>query len=69
MSEFDEAIKLQKRIDELKVGYNRTLKEGAIDQEYLIKIAEKVEELEKLGYEYMKHNMTSSIRKIRSDDD
>lgn len=53
MSEFDKAIKLQKEIDELK------------KHNILIGVDEKMKELDKLGFEYMEYNMTSSIRRKR----
>jgi hypothetical protein len=53
MTEFSRAIKLQREIDELK------------KHKMLIGIDEKLKELDSLGYEYMEHNMTSSIRKKR----
>jgi len=53
MTEFDKAIKLQREIDELK------------KHKILIGIDDKLKQLDSLGYEYMKHNMTSSIRKKR----
>ena len=53
MTKFDEAIKLQREIDELK------------KHKILIGIDDKLKQLDSLGYEYMKHNMTSSIRKKR----
>ncbi len=53
MTEFDKAIKLQREIDELK------------KHNILIGIDDKLKQLDSLGYEYMEHNMTSSIRKKR----
>ena len=77
MSEFDIAIKLQKKIDhalEYKVSTENLLKEQTVQlNDYIDKCSKEVKDdlkkLNDLGYEYMEHNMTSSIRKIRSDDE
>ena len=77
MSEFDKAIKLQKKIDralEYKVSTENLLKEQTVQlNDYIDKCSKEVKDdlkkLNDLGYEYMEHNMTSSIRKIRSDDE
>ena len=77
MSKFDKAIKLQKKIDhalEYKVSTENLLKEQTVQlNDYIDKCSKEVKDdlkkLNDLGYEYMEHNMTSSIRKIRSDDE
>ena len=77
MSEFDKAIKLQKKIDhalEYKVSTENLLKEQTVQlNDYIDKCSKEVKDdlkkLNDLGYEYMEHNMTSSIRKMRSDDE
>ena len=77
MSEFDKAIKLQKKIDralEYKVSTENLLKKQTVQlNDYIDKCSKEVKDdlkkLNDLGYEYMEHNMTSSIRKIRSDDE
>ena len=53
MDEYIKAIKLQKEIDELK------------KHNILIGVEEKIKELDKLGFEYMEYNMSSSIRRKR----
>lgn len=77
MSEFDKAIKLQRKINhalEYKVSTENLLKEQTVQlNDYIDKCSKEVKDdlkkLNDLGYEYMEHNMTSSIRKIRNDDD
>ena len=82
MSAFDKAIKLQKSIDNNLKEKESTeellekLDDGA-DTEPLYhyidecskEVNDDLKKLNDLGYEYMEHNMTSSIRKIRNDDD